>query len=126
MRKERELAASWEELLRRNQYRSSTPPKGAVLQPPAVTVSTTLLVIPRRHRETPHYPSITSAGPVSLGHSVETPRYSEEMQRREEAAQQSIRKKKARTAPVYNKGGSQYFTEEMAKEMSTGSLRRRP
>lgn len=47
------------------------------------------------------------------------------LRKREEAAAQAIREKMARTGPVYNKGGAQYFTEEMIADLKSGSLRRR-
>lgn len=49
----------------------------------------------------------------------------EEIERREAEAQKQIDEKKLRTAPVYNKGGNVYWTEEMAKEYSGGGHRRR-
>ena len=55
----------------------------------------------------------------------ETPRYSGEMAERQRAAEAEYEVMKSRTGPVYNKGGDQYFTEDMVREMRTGTLRRR-
>jgi len=45
---------------------------------------------------------------------------------REAAAKAEIELKKRRTAPVYNKGGNQYWSEGMLEDLKTGAHRRRP
>lgn len=50
----------------------------------------------------------------------------EEWNRREEAARREAEVKKQRAAPVYNKGGNQYWTDDMLADLKTGAHRRRP
>lgn len=53
------------------------------------------------------------------------PEEREEYLRREKAAQEEIEAKKSRTGPMYNKGGDQYWTEEMLNDLKSGGHRRR-
>jgi hypothetical protein len=69
------------------------------------------------------------AGPVSCGKPINDPRImyrdDPEMLERELLARQQIEEKKMRTAPVYNKGGAVFLSDDMIKDMMSGSLRRR-
>lgn len=49
-----------------------------------------------------------------------------EWEDREAAAKVEAEAKKLRTAPVYNKGGNQYWTEGMLADLKSGAHRRRP
>lgn len=53
------------------------------------------------------------------------PDHREEYLRRERLAQQEMEEKKSRVGPTYNKGGNQYWTEEMLKDLKGGGHRRR-
>ena len=111
LKKERELQASWQEVLAANQYRSSTPPRNVPFLPTKVNFGTTLLTIPKPfRRETPKPKSVLGHGYVPTGPSVGKPTYTPEMQEREEAAQKEIAKKRQQVAPVANKMGLQYIS----------------
>lgn len=111
LKKEKELQASWQEVLKANQYRSSTPPKSTPFSPTKVNYGTTLLAIPKPfRRETPKPKSVFGRGYVPLGSSIDKPVYTPEMQEREEAAQKEIAKKRQQVAPVANKMGLQYIS----------------
>ena len=74
-------------------------------------------------RETPRHPSLrVSASELTL---PARPQLSPEMEAREQKALLEIEAKKKRTAPVYNKGGYQYLTDDMIDDMRNGTLRRR-
>lgn len=47
-------------------------------------------------------------------------------QAREAAARAEAEARKLRTAPVYNKGGNQYWTDGMLADLKSGAHRRRP
>lgn len=68
-------------------------------------------------------------GYVSCGKPVNNPyvmyKDDPEMLERELKARELIEEKKHRTAPVYNKGGSVFMSDDMIKDMMNGSLRRR-
>lgn len=74
-------------------------------------------------REVVRHPSLQSA-PKNVLNDMK-PTLSPEMEARERAAQLEREAKKKRTAPVYNKGGYQYLTDDMIEDMKAGTLRRR-
>jgi hypothetical protein len=49
----------------------------------------------------------------------------EQIKKREEAAQEEIKLKKARTGPVYNKGSPVYLSDDLLKDVMAGNTRRR-
>jgi len=112
LKKEKELQASWQEVLKANQHRSSTPPKNAPFSPMKVSYGTTAVLLGPKvfRRETPKPKSVLGRGYVPTGPSVGKPTYTPEMQEREEAAQKAIAEKRSRVAPAFNKGGLQYIS----------------
>jgi hypothetical protein len=112
LKKERELQASWNELMERNRFRSSTPPRNSDARPPTVRLGDAQLNVakPNRRETAAKYPSKVSTGYIPLGPSVGSPTYTPEMQEREDAARLQIEARKKQVAPAYNKGGLQYIT----------------
>ena len=56
---------------------------------------------------------------------LDTQEEQEAWEAREAAAAAETREKQLRTAPVYNKGGAQYWSEGMIEDLKTGGHRRR-
>jgi len=78
---------------------------------------------------TAHLPSLRDVPPEPIKVDpllMIDPEHREEYRKREAIARAETEEKKNRTAPAYNKGGAVYWTEEAAKEFSTGAHRRRP
>lgn len=113
LKKEKELQASWQEVLKSNQHRSSTPPKNVPSSPMKVSYGTTALMLGPKvfRRETPKPKSVLGRGYVPTGPSVGKPTYTPEMQEREEAAQKAIAEKRKQVAPIANKMGYQLITD---------------
>lgn len=97
-------------------------PKQSFFAAQAKTVSNQLA----GYRETPSLPpqppteSVKKDRILDLDHEQR-----EEYLRREKAAQEEMEAKKSRVGPTYNKGGPQYWTEEMLKDLKGGGHRRR-
>lgn len=64
---------------------------------------------PYRRPSAANVPSFSGDSSVTVTQTVS---YTGEMAEREKAAQKEIERKKRRTAPLYNKGGYQYVTDE--------------
>lgn len=114
IKREKELKIQWDELLARNRYRSSTPPKGQ--EPTLENVGTAHVLLPITtykplRRETPKFPSKVGRGHVPLGPSVGKPTLDPEMEMREIQAQEEIKRKRQRVAPIANKMGYQLITD---------------
>lgn len=70
--------------------------------------------------------SIPSLPPqLELHDRKQNPQLSPELKLREQAAQKIIEERKFRVAPVYNKGGYQFYTDDMIDSMLSGRHRRR-
>lgn len=112
LKRERELASDWQALLKRYQFRASTPPRG--VSPPRLDTSSGSkpLQEPRPQRRVMQVKSIQTVGYIPLGPSVGRPTLTPEMEAREQAAQVAIREKQSRVAPIANKMGYQYITNE--------------
>lgn len=67
----------------------------------------------------------TSAKIVKTVNKVQEPKYSPEMQAREDKAKARYEQMKLRTAPVFNKGGYQYLTDLDIQDFQGGGTRRR-
>lgn len=85
------------------------------------------LAVPRR--QVRKIDSLIGTGKAICGKSVSIPEVmykgDEEKIQREKLAREETDSKKLRTAPVYNKGGNVYMTDDMIDDMKSGSLRRR-
>lgn len=76
------------------------------------------------HPDNRSIPSVTSLAEAKVI-QIQTPMSEEEYQNREAAAQEEIKAKQQRVAPVYNKGGYQYYSDGMVDSMLDGKHRRR-
>lgn len=121
----RELKAAEEALLLKH-----APPleKGAISKGVSVSNSAKHRLVAnvaydqRNTRDIPSLPD-TRLGALRVGKQEQ--RYVGDLAEREAKAQEEIEVKKRRTAPVYNKGGAMYLTDDMVEDMKSGGLRRR-
>lgn len=102
-RKERANKAAWDEMM------AKYPPLGAKTkkQPLGDYLAEEL----RKRKRTPDLPSRGAIDPVIRAGERSKP-LTAEMQAREDAAQKEIERKRKRVAPLYNKGGYQFVTDD--------------
>jgi len=117
-RQSRELAASWEKLVKKHQ------PK----QPPKASSGDEQYVVPLRPvsiRDVPP-PGVSLNGGVDPTHVAKAaPKYEGTMLEREQAAKAQYERMKMRVAPPGNKMGAQYLSESECEAFRAGELRRR-